>query len=60
MLTIKLSVGQRISLGYAIALGVSILGTVAGFSIGKNYLRQASEWEEHAREEMELLQVKSL
>ncbi|MBD2250551.1 sensor histidine kinase [Nostoc parmelioides] len=55
MVSIKLGVGQRISLGYAIALGIAVFGTVAGFSVGKSYLRQASEWEEHAREEMELL-----
>lgn len=55
MLTIKLSVGQRIALGYMIAVGIAVSGTVAGFSIGNYYHRQASEHEKHVRSEFELL-----
>lgn len=55
MLSIKLSVGQRIGLGYIIAVGIAVSGTVAGFSIGNYYHQQAAEREKHARSESELL-----
>ncbi|MBE9007435.1 HAMP domain-containing protein [Fortiea sp. LEGE XX443] len=55
MLKIRLGVGQRISLGYAIALGIAVSGTVAGFGIGRYHYRQASVREDHTRNEVELL-----
>jgi two-component system, NtrC family, sensor kinase len=55
MLKIRLGVGQRISLGYVIALGIAISGTVAGFDIGHHYHLQADQREEFMRDEVELL-----
>ncbi|WP_414577634.1 ATP-binding protein [Anabaena sp. CCY 9402-a] len=55
MLKIKLGIGQRISLGYAITLGIAVSGTVAGFGIGRHYYQQASERKQHTRNEIELL-----
>ncbi|MBD2360700.1 HAMP domain-containing protein [Anabaena minutissima FACHB-250] len=55
MLKIKLGIGQRISLGYAITLGIAVSGTVAGFGIGRHYYQQASERKQHTRNEVELL-----
>jgi len=51
----SLRVGQKIGLGYAIALGIAFSGTIAGFKIGHYYQRQAEMREEHARNEVELL-----
>jgi len=51
----SLRVGQKIGLGYAIALGIAFSGTIAGFKIGHYYQRQAEIREEHARNEVELL-----
>ncbi|MEA5567098.1 ATP-binding protein [Anabaena sp. UHCC 0399] len=55
MLKIKLGIGQRISLGYAITLGIAVSGTVAGFGIGRHYYQQASERKQYIRNEVELL-----
>lgn len=52
----SLSVSQKIGLGYALALGIAMSGTMAGFGIGRYYLQQAEKQEEHARNEVELLQ----
>lgn len=52
----SLKVAQKISLGYALALGIAVSGTIAGFGVGRHYQRQAEEREEHARNEVELLQ----
>jgi signal transduction histidine kinase len=52
----SLKVGQKIGLGYALALGVAVSGTIAGFGIGHHYQQQAEDREEHARNEVELLQ----
>ncbi|HIK15374.1 MAG TPA: HAMP domain-containing protein [Leptolyngbyaceae cyanobacterium M33_DOE_097] len=51
----SLRVGQKIGLGYAIALGIAFSGTIAGFKIGHYYQQQAEIREEHARNEVELL-----
>lgn len=51
----SLKVGQKIGLGYALALGIATSGTVAGFEIGKHYHEQAETRENHARDEVELL-----
>ncbi|WP_193197708.1 ATP-binding protein [Nostoc sp. MG11] len=51
----SLKVGQKIGLGYALALGIAVSGTIAGFRVGHHYQQQAEEQEEHARNEVELL-----
>ncbi|MBD1866880.1 hypothetical protein H6F95_06110 [Cyanobacteria bacterium FACHB-471] len=33
----SLKVGQKIGLGYALALSVAVSGTIAGFGIGNHY-----------------------
>ncbi|MBD2683026.1 MULTISPECIES: ATP-binding protein [Nostoc] len=55
MRKIRLGVGQRISLGYAIALAIAVSGTVAGFRIGHSYHQLADEREAFIRNEVELL-----
>ncbi|MFB8791588.1 MAG: ATP-binding protein [Potamolinea sp.] len=49
------SIGAKISCGYALALGVAVLGTSGGIIIGESYRKQAMEQEEDAREEIRLL-----
>jgi hypothetical protein len=39
----SLRVGQKIGLGYALALGIAVSGTIAGFGIGQHYQQQAAE-----------------
>ena len=51
----NLSVGQKIGLGYVLALGITVSGTIAGFSGGEHYKQKTEDQEEHAREEVELL-----
>ncbi len=51
----SLKVGQKIGLGYALALGIAVSGTIAGFAVGHHYQQQTEEQEEHARNEVELL-----
>ena len=51
----SLKVGQKIGLGYTLALGIAVCGTIAGFGVGDHYQQQAQEREEHARNEVELL-----
>ena len=51
----SLTVGQKIGLGYALALGIAVSGTIAGFAIGHRYQQQAKRQEDHARNEVELL-----
>jgi len=52
----SLRVGQKIGLGYTLALGIAVCGTIAGFGVGDRYQQQTQEQEEHARNEVELLQ----
>ncbi|GAB4377240.1 MAG: hypothetical protein Kow00121_26100 [Elainellaceae cyanobacterium] len=52
----SLNVGQKIGLGYMLALGIAVSGTTAGFWVGGYYQKQAENREEHARNEVELLQ----
>ncbi|MBD1866528.1 HAMP domain-containing protein [Cyanobacteria bacterium FACHB-471] len=52
----SLKVGQKIGLGYALALSVAVSGTIAGFGLGNHYRQQAEEQEEYVRNEVELLQ----
>lgn len=51
----SLKLGQKIGLGYTLALGIVVSGSIAGFGAGYYYQRQAGELEEHARNEVELL-----
>ncbi len=51
----RLSVAQKIGFGYAIAIGVGVLGTVTGTLIGDYYQQQAVKKERHINEEVELL-----
>lgn len=48
----RLKVGQKIGLGYAIALGVATLGTTIGVSVGSYYHHEAKEREEIAHHEI--------
>jgi len=52
----SLRVGQKIGLGYTLALGIAVCGTIAGFGVGDRYQQETQEQEEHARNEVELLQ----
>lgn len=52
----SLRVGQKIGLGYTLALGIAVCGTIAGFGVGDHYQQETQEQEEHARNEVELLQ----
>ena len=38
-----LNIGQKISYGYAIALGVAVIGTTAGFIVGDRFQHAALE-----------------
>jgi signal transduction histidine kinase/CheY-like chemotaxis protein len=51
----RLKVGQKISLGYTIAIGVAVLGTTSGFIIGDRYREEAREKKEYAQQEVSLL-----
>ena len=51
----RLKVGQKIGLGYGMALGIGITGTALGIWVGDRYQRQAWNQEAHAREEVSLL-----
>lgn len=50
----RLSVAQKIGFGYAIAIGVGVLGTVTGTFIGDYYQEQAVKKERYVDEEVEL------
>lgn len=51
----SLRVGQKIGLGYTLALGIAVSGTIAGFGVGDRYQQQTQEREQHARNKVELL-----
>ncbi|WP_225894297.1 sensor histidine kinase [Atlanticothrix silvestris] len=51
----SLKVGQKIGLGYALALGIAVSGSITGFRVGHYYQRQAEAREKHIRNEVELL-----
>jgi signal transduction histidine kinase len=51
----QLRVGQKISFGYGLALGVAILGTTAGIVLGSYYQHQAYEQQEDALAELDLI-----
>ncbi len=48
----RLKVGQKISLGYALVLGVAVIGTAIGFTVADHYQKEAQEKEEDAIEEL--------
>jgi signal transduction histidine kinase len=50
-----LKVGQKIGLGYALALGITVSGSIVGFEVGHRYQQQVKQREEHARNEVDLL-----
>lgn len=52
----SLRVGQKIGLGYTLALGIAVCGTIAGFGVGDHYQQETQEQEQHVRNEVELLQ----
>ncbi|MEP0851054.1 MULTISPECIES: ATP-binding protein [Cyanophyceae] len=51
----RLSISNKISYGYALTLGIVVVGTTAGFTIGDSFERTAKEQEEHAHQEIRLL-----
>ncbi len=51
----SLKVGQKIGLGYTLALGIAVSGTIVGFGFGHYYKQQTEDQEEHARNEVQLL-----
>nr|WP_290221564.1 ATP-binding protein [Trichocoleus desertorum] len=51
----RLSIGQKISYGYAIALGVAVVGTTVGFVIGDRFHHAALERHNRVEEEVRLL-----
>ncbi len=51
----RLSISTKISCGYALALSIAVVGTIAGIIIGDHYQRQAKEQEKDAREEIYLV-----
>ncbi len=53
--TCRLSIGSKISCGYALALSIAVVGTTAGIIIGDHYQQQAKEQEKDAQEEIRLL-----
>ncbi|MBD2197322.1 MULTISPECIES: sensor histidine kinase [Calothrix] len=52
----RLSIGNKIKFGYAIALGVGIFGTTIGLILGDRYQQQAFKQEENAFKEINMLQ----
>ena len=52
----SLRVGQKIGLGYTLALGIAVCGTIAGFGVGDRYQQETQQQEQHVRNELELLQ----
>jgi two-component system NtrC family sensor kinase len=51
----SLRVGQKIGLGYTLALSIAVCGTIAGFGVGDRYQQETQEQEKHARNKVELL-----
>jgi two-component system, NtrC family, sensor kinase len=51
----SLKIWQKIGLGYALALGIAVSGTIAGFTVGNHYKSQAERQRELAHQRLELL-----
>jgi CHASE3 domain sensor protein len=59
----RLSIRQKIAFGYALALGIAVLGTTVGLAIANYYEQQAEAQKERAMEEirsLDRLQTSSL
>ena len=59
----RLSIRQKIAFGYAVALGVAVLGTTVGLAIANHYEQQAEAQKERAMKEihsLDRLQTSSL
>ena len=52
----RFKISQKISSGYAIALGIAVGGTAIGLGIGSYYQQKAVHQEKHAEVKIELLQ----
>ena len=53
--TRRLSVSQKISYGYGLALGIAVLGTTVGIVIGDRFQQRASQLHENSDQELNLL-----
>src|SRR4028118_1758325 len=51
----SLRVGQKIGLGYTLALSIAVCGTIAGFGVGDLYQQETQQRQQHARNKVELL-----
>jgi signal transduction histidine kinase len=51
----SLRVGQKIGLGYTLALSIAVCGTIAGFGLGDRYQQETQQRQQHARNKVELL-----
>ena len=51
----RLKVAHKVSLGYSVALGVSVIGTTMGVLIGNQLQSQAQAQQDHAQTKMSLL-----
>ena len=59
----RLSIRQKIAFGYAVALGIAVLGTTSGLAIANHYEQQAEAQKERAMKEihsLDRLQTSSL
>ena len=54
----RLKVGRKITLGYVVALGIAVAGSINGIAIGNRYERQAYDIQQDAIEE--ILELKDL
>ncbi|HEY9670433.1 MAG TPA: HAMP domain-containing sensor histidine kinase [Waterburya sp.] len=55
-LTRYLSISSKISFGYALTLGIAVVGTTAGFVIGDRYQQEARIQESNAQSEIRIFQ----
>ncbi|MGB3294110.1 MAG: response regulator [Phormidesmis sp.] len=51
----RLKVGQKITLGYGVAVGIAIAGTASGVAIGNHYEQKALAQQQHAETALALL-----
>ena len=51
----RLQVGQKIGFGYAMALGIAVVGTVVGFAVGNAYQSRAQQLRDRVQEETALV-----
>lgn len=55
-LTRYLSISNKISFGYALTLGIAVVGTTVGFVIGDRYQQEARVQEDNAQSEIRIFQ----